>query len=73
MVSARSVVRFYVDGFRTMTLGKTLWKIILLKLLVFLTVLNIFLPNYLNKNFKTDQQRAEHVLSNITLLSAAER
>ena len=26
------IFRFYVDGFRSMTLGRTLWAIILLKL-----------------------------------------
>ncbi|PLX94319.1 MAG: DUF4492 domain-containing protein [Desulfuromonas sp.] len=73
MVSVRSVVNFYVEGFRSMTLGKTLWKIILLKLLVFLTVLNLFFPDYLNTNFETDQQRADHVLNHIAALPATGR
>ena len=73
MASVRSVVNFYVEGFRSMTLGKTLWKIILLKLLVFLTVLNLFFPDYLNTNFETDQQRADHVLNHIAVLPATGR
>ncbi|EAT14960.1 DUF4492 domain-containing protein [Desulfuromonas acetoxidans] len=73
MVSVRSVVNFYVEGFRSMKLGKTLWKIILLKLLVFLTVLNLFFPDYLNTNFETDQQRADHVLNHIAALPATGR
>ena len=28
----KKVFRFYVDGFRSMTVGKTLWAIILVKL-----------------------------------------
>lgn len=71
MLSARSVINFYVDGFRSMKLGKTLWKIILLKLLVFLVVLNLFFPNYLKSNFETDQQRADHVLSQIAVIPAS--
>ncbi len=34
--------RFYVDGFRQMTWGRTLWIIILLKLAVMFLVLRLF-------------------------------
>ena len=60
------VVSFYVDGFRSMGLGKTLWKIILLKIILFVAILKLFFPDYLQTNFSTDQQRADHVLANIT-------
>ncbi len=65
-----SIISFYADGFRSMCLGRTLWKIIVIKLLVFLVLLNIFFPNYLKSNFATDQQRADHVLHNLTVLPA---
>ncbi len=65
-----SILTMYIDGFRTMRLGKTLWKIILLKLLVFFILVKLFLPNYLSTNFATDQQRADHVLKNIAVLPA---
>lgn len=58
---------FYRDGFRRMTLGRTLWKIIIVKLVVMFVVLKLFFfPNYLNSNFQTDEQRADHVLEQIT-------
>lgn len=61
------IYRFYLDGFKRMTLGKTLWKIILIKLLVMFGVLKLFFfPNYLNTNFETDEQRADHVIQQIT-------
>ncbi|PHR25910.1 MAG: DUF4492 domain-containing protein [Desulfotalea sp.] len=61
------VYRFYADGFRRMTVGKTLWKIILIKLFVMFAVLKIFFfPNYLKTNFSTDQQRADHVIEQLT-------
>jgi len=61
------VFRFYREGFRRMTLGRTLWKIILVKLVVMFAVLKLFFfPNYLNNNFATDEQRAEHVIDSIT-------
>lgn len=60
---------FYLDGFRSMGTGKTLWKIILLKIVVFITILKVFFPNYLQTHFSTDQQRADHVLTSITRAS----
>lgn len=49
-----------------MTVGRTLWKIILIKLLVMFAVLKLFFfPNYLHTNFQTDEQRAAHVLEQI--------
>ena len=53
---------FYLDGFRDMTVGKTLWILILIKLFIMFAVLRIFFfPNYLNTNFKDDQSKANHV------------
>ena len=43
------IFHLYYDGFRTMTLGKTLWTIILIKLAIIFRVLKLFfLPNYIN-------------------------
>lgn len=40
---------FYLEGFRSMTLGRTLWFIILLKLFIMFVVLKIFFfPNFLS-------------------------
>ena len=61
------VFRFYRDGFKRMTVGKTLWKIILIKLFVMFAVLKVFFfPNYLKTNFSTDQERADHVIEQLT-------
>ncbi len=38
----RDIVRFYVDGFREMTVGRTLWAIILVKLFILFAVLKLF-------------------------------
>lgn len=65
------VFAFYRDGFRRMTVGKTLWKIIIIKLLVMFAVLKLFFfPNYLNTNFETDQQRGDYVLEQLTRTTA---
>ena len=40
----------YYDGFRNMTLGKTLWAIILIKLFIIFVILKIFFfPNYIKE------------------------
>jgi hypothetical protein len=63
----KKIFSLYYDGFRTMTVGKTLWKIILIKLIIMFGVLKLFFfPNFLNTNFKTDEERAAHVLENIS-------
>ena len=67
----RRVCSFYCDGFRRMTVGRTLWKIILLKLLIMFAVLKLlFFPDFLATEFSTDQERASHVLEEITSRSA---
>jgi len=69
MVSSHflKIYRFYLDGFRRMTLGKTLWKIIFIKLFVMFAVLKLFFfPDFLQTNFSNDQQRADHVIHQLT-------
>ena len=42
--------QFYVEGFRSMTLGRTLWLIIAIKLFIMFFILRLFFsPTYLNK------------------------
>lgn len=63
----QNIYTFYRDGFRSMRLGRTLWTIILLKLIVLFCVLKLFFfPDVLKTHFSNDEQRAEHVLSRLT-------
>lgn len=65
--AAKRILNFYVDGFRSMKLGRTLWKIILLKLLVIFAVLKLFFfPDTLKTNFTSDTDRADHVMQQLT-------
>ncbi len=69
--AGRSIVTFYLDGFKNMTIGKTLWKIIIIKLIVMFGVLKLFFfPNYLNNHFETDIERADHVLEQMVRQTA---
>ncbi|MGW8223934.1 MAG: DUF4492 domain-containing protein [Syntrophobacteria bacterium] len=67
-----SLFKFYIDGFRSMKLGRTLWKIILVKLFVIFAVLKIFLfTNPLQSDFDNDLDRAGHVLEKLTAGSSS--
>jgi hypothetical protein len=56
------VYRFYRDGFRAMTLGKTLWAIILIKLFIMFAILRVFFfPNYLNGKADSDAGKSAYV------------
>lgn len=56
---------FYIEGFRSMTLGRTLWLIILVKLFIMFFILRIFFfPNYLG-GYSTDQEKEEYVGSEL--------
>ena len=49
------VFDLYYDGFRQMRLGKTLWAIILIKLLIIFVILKVFFfPNLLKEHAQGD-------------------
>ena len=51
----------YYDGFKNMTLGKTLWAIIFIKLFIMFFVLKLFFfPNFLKDNAEKGHE-AEYV------------
>jgi hypothetical protein len=54
------IYHFYLEGFREMKLGKTLWLIILVKLFIMFFILKLFFfPNYLKLD--GDSAKEEHV------------
>ena len=55
-------VDLYVDGFRSMTVGKTLWLIIAIKLFIFFVIIKIlFFPNFLASKSDNDDGKAQYV------------
>jgi hypothetical protein len=61
------ILNFYVEGFRNMTVGKTLWIIIFIKLFILFAVLRlIFFPDFLKKNFSSDDERSDYVIEQLT-------
>jgi len=56
---------FYRDGFGSMTVGKTLWTIILIKLFIMFAILKIFFfPSALSQ-FDTPEQKSGHILKQL--------
>ncbi|MBD5225323.1 MAG: DUF4492 domain-containing protein [Bacteroidales bacterium] len=52
----------YIDGFRSMTVGRRLWAIIIIKLAIMFLVFRLFFfPNILQENYDTDEDRAQAV------------
>jgi uncharacterized membrane protein len=64
----QTIFSFYLNGFKNMgQWGQQVWIIILIKLFIMFAVLKIFFfPDFLNTNFKTDQERSDHVLELLT-------
>ena len=45
------VFDLYYNGFRSMTLGKTLWAVIIVKLIIIFAILKFFFfPNYISEH-----------------------
>lgn len=61
MNAIKQIWNLYYDGFRSMTLGRTLWAVILVKLFIIFVVLKLFFfPNYI-KEHADEGQEAEFV------------
>jgi len=64
---AQRVFCFYREGFRSMSVGRSLWKLIAVKLFFIFVVLKLFFfPDILKKRFHSDRERAGHVLEELT-------
>lgn len=61
----RRAVSMYVDGFRSMTVGRTLWLVILIKLFVMFAVLKLFFFRDPMAGM-TAGERADTVIENLT-------
>lgn len=67
MAVIKKVFRFYYDGFRSMTLGKTLWVIILIKLFIMFAILKIFFfPNFLNSKGNSKEEKVNYIVTEMT-------
>jgi len=67
----RRILDLYIDGFRSMTVGRQLWALIIIKLVLLFGVMKLlFFPDILSRDYDTDAERAAAVR---TALSAPRR
>ena len=58
----RRIADLYIDGFRNMTVGRSLWILIIIKLFIMFAILKLFFfPDLLNSTYNNDEERAQHV------------
>jgi hypothetical protein len=58
----KKIYLFYYTGFRSMTVGKKLWIIILIKLFILFFILRLFFfPDFLKSRFSNDKDRGDYV------------
>ena len=61
------ILHFYYDGFRSMTVGKNLWIILILKMAIIFLVLKLFFfPDFLNEKFNSDKERSDYIIHELT-------
>ncbi|MFK0534650.1 DUF4492 domain-containing protein [Campylobacter jejuni] len=64
--SISQIFNFYKEGFKNLTLGKTLWKIIFIKLFVMFVILKLFVFDVnFNSIFKNDNEKSNFVIENL--------
>lgn len=64
---AGKIVDLYVDGFKNMTVGKKLWAIIFIKVIILFLVFKLFFfPDILKENYDNDDDRARAVAEQLT-------
>jgi len=64
----RKIFSFYYDGFRNLSFtSRKLWLIIFIKLFIMFAVLKIFFfPDFLKTKFKTNSERSNYVIEQLT-------
>lgn len=62
MSALRTLYRFYRDGFAAMRLGRTLWTVVIVKLVIVFGVLKVlFFSDTLQSRFDNDKARQTYV------------
>lgn len=62
----KNIFLFYRNGFRNMKLGKTLWLVIVIKLIVIFAIIKVFIYGGGLRDFGSAQAKSAFVLQNLT-------
>lgn len=57
---------FYYEGFKGMTLGKTLWLIIIIKLFIMFFILKLFFFRGELSSYSNEEEKSKHVIEKLT-------
>lgn len=58
----------YADGFRSMTVGRKLWALIIVKLIIIFAILKVFFfPDLLKSGYADDEGRAAAVRNSLII------
>ena len=57
---------FYYEGFKSMTIGKSLWLIIIIKLFIMFLILKPFFFKSELSEYSTTEEKATHVINELT-------
>ncbi len=62
----KNIASLYIDGFKNMKIGKKLWLLIAIKLIIMFGILKVFIfDETLNTKFQTDEEKSEFVIRNL--------
>ena len=62
----KNIAFLYIDGFKNMKIGKKLWLLIAIKLIIMFGILKVFIfDETLNTKFQTDEEKSEFVIRNL--------
>lgn len=63
----KNISELYIEGFKNMRLGKSLWLLIAIKLVIMFGILKAFIfDENLNTKFNTNEEKADFVILNLT-------
>ncbi len=63
----KKIIQFYYQGFKNMTVGKKLWAIIIIKLIIIFLILKVFFfPDFLKSKFNNDEERSNYIIKQLT-------
>ena len=63
--NVKKIIDFYISGFRSMTTGKYLWIIILIKLFIMFAILKLFFFKGELSKYDTQEEKSRHVIEQL--------
>lgn len=62
----KNIFNFYIDGFKNMKLGKTLWLVVFVKLFIMIFILKMFIfDKTIHTEFQTNEEKVDFIYQNL--------